>query len=94
MRTFTAKQVSVLIETFGEPLDLTRGSQITVLFESQPIAIETESGIVQTQETYLTTKKGLVDYEDNFIFKGKLQEVYNIEDDFSGIINVYFREST
>lgn len=94
MRTFTAKQVSVLIDTFGEPLVLTSGSQITVLFESQPIAIETDQGIVQTQETYLTTKKDLVTYDDTFMFKSKLQEVYNIEDDLSGIINVYFRESS
>lgn len=93
MRTFTAKQVSVLINTFGEPLELTSGSQITVLFESQPIAIETDQGFVQTQETYLTTKQGLVTYNDTFMYKSKLQEVYNIEDDLSGIINVFFRES-
>lgn len=93
MRTFTDSQVSVLIDTFGEPLELTDGSQLTVIFESQTVAIETNEGFVETQETYLTTRKGLMDYSSTFTYQGKLQVVYNIIDDLSGIINVYFRES-
>lgn len=93
MRTFDNSQLNVLIDTFGEPLVLTDGSQLTVIFESITVAIDTAEGFVETQETYLTTKKGLMDYSSTFTYQGKLQVVYNIVDDLSGIINVYFRES-
>lgn len=93
MRAFNNSQLNVLIDTFGEPLVLTDGSQLTVIFESQTVAIDTAEGFVETQETYLTTKKGLMDYSSTFTYQGKLQVVYNIVDDLSGIINVYFRES-
>ncbi|UXO67316.1 hypothetical protein [Pantoea dispersa] len=93
MRAFNNSQLNVLIDTFGEPLVLTDGSQLTVIFESQTVAIDTAEGFVETQETYLTTKKGLMDYSSTFTYQGKLQVVFNIVDDLSGIINVYFRES-
>ncbi|MCT8171734.1 hypothetical protein ACRAOD_17400 [Raoultella ornithinolytica] len=93
MRTFDNSQLNVLIDTFGEPLVLTDGSQLTVIFESITVAIDTAEGFVETQETYLTTKKGLMDYSSTFTYQGKLQVVYNIVDDLSGITNVYFRES-
>jgi len=94
MRAFTTSQLNVLIDTFGEPLVLTDGSQLNVIFESQTVAIDTSEGFVETQETYLTTKKGLMDYSSTFTYQGKLQVVYNIVDDLSGINNVYFRESS
>lgn len=94
MRAFTNSQLNVLIDTFGEPLVLTDGSQLNVIFESQTVAIDTFEGFVETQETYLTTKKGLMDYSSTFTYQGKLQVVYNIVDDLSGINNVYFRESS
>lgn len=93
MRAFNNSQLNVLIDTFGEPLVLTDGSQLTVIFESQTVAIDTAEGFVETQETYLTTKKGLMDYSSTFTYQGKLQVVFNIVDDLSGIIYVYFRES-
>lgn len=93
MRTFDNSQLNVLIDTFGEPLVLTDGSQLTVIFESITVAIDTAEGFVETQETYLTTKKGLMDYSSTFTYQGKLQVVFNIVDDLSGVINVYFRES-
>lgn len=93
MRAFDNSQLNALIDTFGEPLVLTDGSQLTVIFESITVAIDTAEGFVETQETYLTTKKGLMDYSRTFMYQGKLQVVYNIVDDLSGIINVYFRES-
>lgn len=93
MRTFDNSHLNVLIDTFGEPLVLADGSQLTVIFESITVAIDTAEGFVETQETYLTTKKGLMDYSSTFTYQGKLQVVYNIVDDLSGIINVYFRES-
>lgn len=93
MRGFNTSQVNALIDTFGEPLELTNGSTLTVIFESQTVAIDTPEGFVETQETYLTTKKGLMDYQSTFMYGGVLQVVYNIVDDLSGVINVYFRES-
>jgi len=92
MRAFDNSQLNALIDTFGEPLKF-NGSTITVIFESQTVAIETQEGFVETQETYLTTKKGLMDYSSTFMYGGKTQVVYNIIDELSGIINVYFRES-
>ncbi|WP_194761643.1 hypothetical protein [Pantoea ananatis] len=92
MRAFNNSQLNALIDTFGESLNV-NGSTITVIFESQTVAIENQEGFVETQETYLTTKKGLMDYSSTFQYGGKTQVVYNIIDDLSGIINVYFRES-
>ena len=93
MRVFNNSQLNALIDTFGEPLLLDDGSKITVIFESQTVAIETQKVFVETQETYLTTKKGLMNYQSTFMYIGKTQVVYNIIDDLSGVINVYFRES-
>ncbi|HHD2919847.1 hypothetical protein ACO1ZG_16265 [Enterobacter kobei] len=94
MRAFNTSQVNALIDTFGEPLILVGGSTaFNVIFESQTVAIDTPEGFIETQETYLTTKKGQMDYSSTFMYQGKLQEVYNIIDDLSGVINVYFRES-
>lgn len=94
MRAFDNSQLNVLIDTFGEPLTLVGGSTaFNVIFESQTVAIDTAEGFIETQETYLTTKKGLIDYSSTFTYLGKIQEVYNIIDDLSGVINVYFRES-
>jgi len=93
MRAFSNSQLNALIDTFGEPLLLDNGSTITVIFESQTVAIETQEGFVETQETYLTTKKGLMNYQNTFTYNDKTQVVYNIIDDLSGVINVYFRES-
>ncbi|MCW6030171.1 hypothetical protein [Pantoea sp. JK] len=93
MRAFDNSQLNVLIDAFGESLVLTDGSQLNVIFESITVAIDTAEGFVETQETYLTTKKGLMDYSSTFTYQGNLQVVYNIVDDLSGIINVYFRES-
>ena len=94
MRAFTTTQLNALIDQFGEPLVLTDGSTLTVIFESQTVAIDTPEGFVETEETYLTTKKGLMNYQSTFTYGGNLQVVYNIVDDLSGIINVYFRESS
>lgn len=93
MRAFNTSQVNALIDTFGEPLELTNGSTLIVIFESQTVAIDTPEGFVETEETFLTTKKGLMDYQSTFMYGGVLQVVYNIVDDLSGVINVYFRES-
>lgn len=94
MRAFSNSQLNALIDTFGEPLILVGGSTaFNVIFESQTVAIDTTEGFIETQETYLTTKKGQMDYSSTFTYNGKIQEVFNIIDDLSGIINVYFRES-
>lgn len=94
MRTFSTQQADVLIDTFGESLLLDNGSTIKVIFESQTVAIQTDEGnFIETQENYLTTKTNAISYGDTFIYNGISQEIYNIIDDLSGIINAYFKES-
>jgi len=91
MRSFTNSQVSVFLNAFGENLTLTSGSTIQVIFEQETIGIETEAGVVETSENYFTTYTGKASYTDTFIWKNKVQEIYNIIDDLSGMSNYYFR---
>ncbi|WNK56725.1 hypothetical protein RM151_11515 [Pantoea agglomerans] len=92
MRAFNNSQLNVFLNTFGEPLTLNSGQILTVIFEQDTVGIETEGGIVETQECYFSASTGSADYTDTFIYKNKLQEIYNIVDDLSGISNYYYRD--
>jgi len=91
MRAFSNSQLNVFLNSFGEPVTLTSGEVLTVIFEQETIGIETNNGIVETQENYFTTATGSADYSDTFIYRNTLQEIYNIVDDLSGMSNYYFR---
>lgn len=91
MRAFTKNQVNVFLNAFGDELKLTSGSTFLVIFEQETIGIETFAGYVETHENYFTTNTGSADYTDTFMWRGSLQEIYNITDDLSGVSNYYFR---
>ncbi|WHU86711.1 hypothetical protein [Pantoea agglomerans] len=91
MRSFDQFQVNVFLNAFGEPMTLTSGQKLTVIFEQETVGVDTDSGIVETQEHYFTTATGKADYSDTFIYRNTLQEIYNIVDDLSGMSNYYFR---
>lgn len=92
MRAFNNSQLNVFLNTFGEPLTLTSGEVLTVIFEQETVGIETESGIVETQEHYFSTATGSANYSDTFMYRGVLQTIYNIVDDLSGMSNYYYRD--
>ncbi len=92
MRAFNNSQLNVFLNSFGESLVLTSGEVLTVIFEQETVGIETESGIVETQEHYFTTTTGSANYNDTFMYRGELQTIYNIVDDLSGISNYYYRD--
>lgn len=92
MRAFNNSQLNVFLNSFGESLVLTSGEVLTVIFEQETVGIDTDSGIVETQENYFTTTTGKANYTDTFTYRGVLQEIYNIVDDLSGLSNYYFRD--
>ncbi|MGC1010311.1 hypothetical protein [Pantoea agglomerans] len=92
MREFNNSQLNAFLDSFGESLVLTSGEVLTVIFEQETVGIETESGIVETQEHYFTTATGSANYSDTFMYRGVLQTIYNIVDDLSGMSNYYYRD--
>ncbi|MBK5013994.1 hypothetical protein [Pantoea sp. S62] len=92
MRAFNNSQLNVFLNAFGESMTLTSGQKLTVIFEQETVGIDTDSGIVETQEHYFTTATGKANYTDTFTYRGVLQEIYNIVDDLSGLSNYYFRD--
>lgn len=92
MRAFNNSQLNVFLNSFGESLTLTSGEVLTVIFEQETVGIETESGIVETQEHYFSTATGSANYSDTFMYRGVLQTIYNIVDDLSGMSNYYYRD--
>ncbi|MCH9404932.1 hypothetical protein WKH46_04775 [Pantoea agglomerans] len=92
MREFNNTQLNAFLDSFGESLVLTSGEVLTVIFEQETVGIETESGIVETQEHYFTTATGSANYSDTFMYRGVLQTIYNIVDDLSGMSNYYYRD--
>jgi len=91
MRAFNTAQISVFLNAFGEELTLTSTVSFLAIFEQSTYGIETDAGVIQAQEEYFTAPTGSADYTDTFTRNGQLQEIYNIEDDLSGLSNYYYR---
>ncbi|MEN3752504.1 hypothetical protein ABC733_06665 [Mangrovibacter sp. SLW1] len=91
-RAFTEQQVTALLDYFGETISINGSTDITVIFEQEQIVIDGADGLIQTEQMYFSTKQGLVNLEDTFTYNYKNYQIYDISDDLSGIVSVYYRE--
>ncbi|KEA51867.1 hypothetical protein DT73_13110 [Mangrovibacter sp. MFB070] len=91
-RAFTKQQVTALLDYFGETISINGSTDITVIFEQEQIVIDGTDGLIQTEQMYFSTKQGIVNLEDTFTYNYKNYQIYDISDDLSGIVNVYYRE--
>ncbi|AKF37316.1 hypothetical protein ACXKU5_002845 [Yersinia enterocolitica] len=86
MRTFNNKDKKVLLNAFGESLQLSSGVSIMVLHEQLEVVFEE---MVST-EKYFSCAVEDISINSQFIINGKTFVVRKITDDFSGIVNVYY----
>ncbi|MBW5842482.1 hypothetical protein H0I54_11725 [Yersinia kristensenii] len=86
MRTFNNKDKKVLLNAFGESLQLSSGVSIMVLHEQLEVVFEE---MVST-EKYFSCAVEDISINSQFIINSKTFVVRKITDDFSGIVNVYY----
>lgn len=95
MRAFTNSQCDVFLNAFGETIQTSTGTEIRVILEEVPVTISTGTGnIIEGYETYCTAKKDettMVQVGTVLVVRGVNKTVYNIVDDLSGMVEIYYR---
>lgn len=95
MRAFTNKQSDLFLKAFGETVQTISGTTFQGILEMVPVSISTGTGgFIEGYETYCTAKK--VDTTNVVIgtvlvIRGVNNVVYNIVDDLSGMVDIYYR---
>ncbi|HAV1973396.1 TPA: hypothetical protein JG946_003756 [Enterobacter hormaechei subsp. steigerwaltii] len=96
MRAFTYNQCSVFLDALGEYVQTDAGTTFKATLEMVPVSISTGTGgFIEGYETYCTARK--TDVTDVVIgtvltVRGKNFIVYNIVDDLSGLVDIYYRD--
>lgn len=97
MRAFNNSQINVFLNAFGETLETLSGTTFKAILEMVPVSISTGGGFVEGYETYATAKKADIEGEVSngtvLIINGANYKVYNIVDDLSGMVDIYYRDS-
>ncbi|AIR61784.1 hypothetical protein LH23_14335 [Cedecea neteri] len=95
MRAFTNSQSDVFLNAFGEMIQTSTGTKFKAILEEVPVTISTGTGnFIEGYETYCTAKKNdtlTVQVGTILIIRGVNKEVYNIVDDLSGMVDIYYR---
>ncbi|QUG75864.1 hypothetical protein GKQ23_13060 [Erwinia sp. E602] len=97
MRAFDEVQQMSFLNAFGEKIQLPNGDTFKAIIEVVPFSIDSgSSSFIEGEETYLSMKKDeLLKYNivvDSIVLvRGIEYSVYNIIDDLSAIVNVYYR---
>ena len=98
MRAFSNAHLDAFLNAFGQLIQTSTGSTFTGIVEVLPVSIEAAGGFIESVETFVTMKKA--DMVSNgitigtvLIIDGVNQTIYNIEDDLSGMVNCYFRNT-
>lgn len=94
MRAFTYSQMDVFLNAFGEPVKTSMGITFNAILEVVPIAVNTGGSYIEGTETFCTARKedvkGII-IGSVLIINGVDYEVYNIVDDLSGLVDIYYR---
>lgn len=96
MRAFDNTQSDMFMKAFGQSIQTSTGTSFTAIVEVSPFSIETGGGFVEGIEHFITMKTpemvqiGLK-INDEIIIDSITYEIYNIVDDLSGLVNLYFR---
>lgn len=97
MRAFKNTQCDVFLNAFGQSIQTSTGGTFTGIVEVLPVSLDTGSGgFIESTETYVSMKEddlatAKIELDTILIINGKSFVVYNIEDDMSGMVNVYYR---
>ncbi|AZP43015.1 hypothetical protein EJP81_14610 [Rahnella aquatilis] len=96
MRAFINTQCDVFLNAFGQSITTSTGSTFIGIVEVLPFSIESSGGYIESTETYVSMKKtdlsvAGVALNTILIIDSVQYTVYNIEDDLSGMVNVYYR---
>ncbi|ROP61604.1 hypothetical protein EDF81_0075 [Enterobacter sp. BIGb0383] len=97
MRAFNESQLNVFLNAFGQSIETSTGITFTGIVEVIPVSIDTGGGgFIEGEETYVSAKKADivtagVTINSVLIIEGENFVVYNIVDDLSGMVNVYYR---
>lgn len=90
-RAFSNSQCNALLNSFGEPLEI-NGKEYTVIFEQVQIYVdETDNVVIDNKYYFSTISDPLIEIGSLFVWKGKTQIIYNLDDDLSGVVNYYYR---
>ncbi|WP_073971274.1 hypothetical protein [Pluralibacter gergoviae] len=98
MRAFLNGQQDTFLNAFGQSIQTSTGSTFTGIVEVLPVSIEAAGGFIESIETFVTMKKedlstASVSIGTVLIIDGVNHTIYNIEDDLSGMVNCYFRNT-
>lgn len=95
MRAFTNNQIDVFLNAFGEFIQTNTGTTFKTILEMVPVSISTGTGgFIEGYETYCTARKsdiGTLAIGDVLIINGVNNTIYNIVDDLSGVVDIYYR---
>lgn len=95
MRTFKPSQCDAFIDVFGETVQTETGTTFRAILEMIPVTVSSGSGaFIESNETYCTAKKtdiSTVTIGSVLIIRGVNYTVYNIVDDLSGLLDIYYR---
>ncbi|MEI7236429.1 hypothetical protein WCU73_02525 [Pectobacterium brasiliense] len=86
---FNQNDTLILLNTFGEDLVL-NGKKIKIIHEQEDVVFE--DTIVQ--QNYFTTLRDSVKLGQYFHINSNEYVIENIQDDLSGLVNVYYRKAT
>lgn len=96
MRAFNDDQRKSFLNAFGQDIQTSTGSTFTGIVEVLPFSIETGGGYIESTETYVSVQKPDIttygiDIDSVLIIEGESYKVYNVVDDLSGIVDIYYR---
>jgi hypothetical protein len=94
MRAFKPSQCDVFINAFGETVQTEAGTTFRAILEMVPVTVSSGSGaFIESYETYCTAKSDIstVTIGSVLIIRGVKYTVYNIVDDLSGLLDIYYR---
>lgn len=96
MRAFKDSQADIFLKAFGQTITTSMGTTFTAIVEASPFSIETGGGYVQGVESYFTVKQSemlphKIAIGSVITVSGANYVVYNIVDDLSGMVDVYYR---
>ncbi|KJP07828.1 hypothetical protein [Enterobacter hormaechei] len=95
MRAFTNSECNMFLKAFGETVQTISETTFQGILETVPVSISTGTGgFIEGYEEYCTAKKvdtthiviGTV-----LVVRGVNNIVYNIVDDLSGMVDIYYR---
>lgn len=97
MRNFTNSQINVFLNSFGENIQTSTGFMFSAILEMEPVTISSGSGaFIEGYEYYATARKSDIENEvvldTVLLIKGTKYTVYNIVDDLSGVVDIYYRD--